>query len=1214
MGARASVVKCKAHHHHHHHHQSSVLLTETQFRHLVEVCKLFRDKDETQCFIANNITSWPVSRLTMQKIYTSYCLYNNGYSAAAAGLNDDEDEASSARETMLHDCVTKTLLNTLNKHCPDIKQLPVLFAEVTNTLMHEVYLAAKMACNSYLKQVINVTSRQDLDQFHHHELVERSKMVVTTCPERITSSINWTAPQDKPSFQRIKKVLADDQAAFSKFHKDQFVIQEGESENYAAAVAQCKLQFVKHCNAQVQFYKAFLHNVWENQTETCARIVLLTQELNPKYANVYTATGSVVKEDKCYALFISTEQKIFTDINKKLKPRQPVQNVVELLWITYDTKPMFDAVMHGVQKSINVADNVRTGGVTYHAAPPKKVVRIIEKLCLHPSAHEALESGHVDSLDASRILDTTRGMFICSTMSHARQVILTLQEFHCVGMITLERSKNRFAVPSAGGWMDCLINLRMPNGHVCEVQIVHRQLLTIRSELGAHASYATYRTGSEVLESIGCEGAVQGPTAMKRMLAEQVMKLCVDSDGSPVDISLKDIDLSATKFGDVLEPTIAADEQRLYAFPPLVQLDLSQVSHIAGFQKEYPRENLLVAFLLKAGIHGVHCKSKHCSEVVESLSALQMKTVDLLSRTMDAHSDWIRSVSFSCDGKLLASASQDKTVKVWNPKDCGLIWILEGHTDYVVSVSFSYDSKILASASNDQTLMLWKMEDGSLIRTLKGHTNHVKSVSFSPDDKLLISASLDKTAKLWNTENGSLIRTFEGHMNSWSSTFNHDGKILVFSSNQTVNLWDIKNSSLIQALEGHNGMVTTVSFSNDGKVLASASEDRTVRLWKPEDGSLLQILEGHNSWVMAVSFSHNGKLLASASMDKTVKLWNVADGRLIMGLDGHTGSVLSVSFHPDCKLLASASEDATIKLWNIEDRSLITRTFKGHNEHILHIDFSANGKTLAGASVDGTVKLWNTENNNLVQVLEGHAAMVVSVSFSFDEKVIASASLDKTVKLWNLEDGSLIWTLEGHTDHVFTVSFSPDNQLLASAGADTSVKFWNKENGSLIRTLDGHDSHISCVLFSCDSQLLASASVDTTVKLWNTRDGSLIRILEGHTDQVTSASFSPNNGLLVSASFDKTLKLWNAEDGSLIWTLEGHLWAVTYATFSPDGRLLASASVDKTVRLWKVEDGSLLRTLTGHTAIIQSISFSPDGKFLACALADKTVKLITLIS
>ncbi|MBP5975198.1 hypothetical protein HW132_21280 [Brasilonema sp. CT11] len=402
-------------------------------------------------------------------------------------------------------------------------------------------------------------------------------------------------------------------------------------------------------------------------------------------------------------------------------------------------------------------------------------------------------------------------------------------------------------------------------------------------------------------------------------------------------------------------------------------------------------------------------------------------------------------------------------------------------------------------------------------------------------------------------------------------------------------------------LEGHSTAVSGLSFSPDGKMIASASTDNTVKLWSV-DGRLLKTLNGHSDPVWGVSFSPDSKTLASASHDKTVKLWSV-DGQLLKTLNGHSAEVYGVSFSPDGKTLASASSDKTVKLWSVDGQLL--KTLNGHSDPVWGVSFSPDGKTLASASLDKTVRLWNLRGQ-LLKTLSGHSNGVNGVSFSPDGKTLASASLDNTVRLWNLQ-GQLLKTLSGHSAEVYGVSFSPDGKTIASASSDKTVRLWNLQ-GQLLKTLSGHSNEVYGVSFSPDGKTIASASLDKTVRLWNLQ-GQLLKTFS-HSNEVWGVSFSPDGKTIASASLDNTVRLWNLQ-GQLLKTLSGHSAEVYGVSFSPDGKTIASASLDKTVRLWNLQ-GQLLKTLSGHSDWLSGVSFSPDGKTLASTSYDKTVILWNL--
>jgi WD40 repeat protein len=547
------------------------------------------------------------------------------------------------------------------------------------------------------------------------------------------------------------------------------------------------------------------------------------------------------------------------------------------------------------------------------------------------------------------------------------------------------------------------------------------------------------------------------------------------------------------------------------------------------------------------------------------------------------HSGTINAAAFSPDAQMLATASDDGTVRVWSTlagTESGLT--LRGHDNRVWSVAFSPDGSRIASGDEDGVVRLWDARSGTALGVLKGHRLRVFALGFSPDGRTLASGSDDQTLILWDI--ATLARrvlppmSHDGAVSTLA--FSPDGHwIAAGSADRSIRLWDAATGKARgEPWRGHDGRIWSVAFSPDASTLASGAEDHTVRLWEVASGHAFgSPLLGHKARVWRVAFSKDGNHLWSTSADGTFMRWFVMPPQQI--LQEHGSTVRSIAVSPDDRLLAAGSDDALIRLWDlsagIEQASVLNvPPLNGHRGSVTSVAFDPTGHRLASASEDGTVRLWSVKDwQPIGTALDGKGGNVWTVAFSPNGATLASGSADGGVRLWDSGRGVLRTApLMGHKDRVWSVAFSPSGTTLASGGDDARVRLWQlaQEQVTAGAILRGHSQRVLGLAFSPDGTRLASASEDASVELWSLageRNQSMP--LVGHDEAVHTVAFSPDGKILASGSDDATIRWWNALTGEPVGApIRGQASAVTSVVFAAGGRTLLAASEDGMIRGW----------------------------------------------
>jgi WD40 repeat protein/energy-coupling factor transporter ATP-binding protein EcfA2 len=612
---------------------------------------------------------------------------------------------------------------------------------------------------------------------------------------------------------------------------------------------------------------------------------------------------------------------------------------------------------------------------------------------------------------------------------------------------------------------------------------------------------------------------------------------------------------------------------------------------------------------------------------------------------LTGHTGMVLAVAFRDDGRVLATAGVDHTVRLWDVSDTYHPTALATLTGDVVAMDFSPDGRTLAMASTDQLVRLWDVADVRQPRASATLGRRmVYSVAFSPDGRTLVTTGSDQVARLWDvtdTRHPAELAPLTGHAGAvYSAAFSPDGHTLATAgADQLVRLWDVtdlRSPRERATLTGHTDTVWSVAFSPDGRTLATASWDHTARLWDVADPGHAHesaTLTGHTSLVLPVAFSPDGRILATAGADNRTRLWDVSDPRHpgeLPTFAGDIDAVRALAFSPDGRTLVTADGDDTARLVRLSD--IVPA---GHTDAVNGIAFSPDGRLLATADQDHTARLLDVSDSyhpRELATLANGADPVLAVAFSPGGRTLATTGTGRettVTRLWDVSDPrnpKELVTLTGSGRVFASVAFSPDGHILAAAGghATTEIMLWDvseprrpRELGTL--TGKAGDGFLS-VAFSPNGRALATANESGISQVWDVSDARHPRqrtMLIGHTDAVSSVVFGPDNHTLATASLDHTVRLSDISDARHprdLAILTGHADAASLVAFSPDGHALAVGGGDKdrTARLWDISYAHRpreLATLTGHTDSITFVAFSPGGHILATASADHTVRL-----
>ncbi len=445
---------------------------------------------------------------------------------------------------------------------------------------------------------------------------------------------------------------------------------------------------------------------------------------------------------------------------------------------------------------------------------------------------------------------------------------------------------------------------------------------------------------------------------------------------------------------------------------------------------------------------------------------------------------FIRDVEFSPDGTRIAattwSGASGGTARFYAADTGEEVQRIYAHRDTIANLEFAPDGALLATASRDQSVRLWDIDKGVLVTSYVGLGDRIQDIEFSPDGETLLIGlgeagnypdgsdnPADSSAYLWDLRNRTQTQVYTGHSNwAWAADISPGGSLIASGSgplffpaslddlDASVRIWDAKTGRQAIAMQGHTHTVDSVKFLPDGQHLLSASWDGTMRLWDLGTGREAQRYkipyESGSSppRVYMVELLPGGEQFVSGSQDGVIRLWDIASGEVLREYHGHSAQVNGVHISDDGAWMASASggwdsngDDNTVRLWDVATGELL-KTFAGHTHFVNYARIAPNKAFIISTSWDGSVRMWDPATGEELKQFIGHTGNTFGIAITADSATMLTASSDTTVRLWDIASGEELNRYEQHSDWVQEIVFSPDESFAVSASQDFTLRRW----------------------------------------------------------------------------------------------------------------------------------------------------------------------------
>lgn len=618
------------------------------------------------------------------------------------------------------------------------------------------------------------------------------------------------------------------------------------------------------------------------------------------------------------------------------------------------------------------------------------------------------------------------------------------------------------------------------------------------------------------------------------------------------------------------------------------------------------------------------------------ISVLSAQSV-LQTVVQQGHNAAVKAAVTSNNKKFVATASRDKSVKIWDAATGMEIYTLFGHTHTVNDVQFSPNDMYLATSSADNTVALWSLSEGKMIWQSRDHRKYSTAVSFSADGKWMAYGGYYDSLYVISVPTGKEIVKLpadadQGSGYGISLTFSPDNKWLaVGEDNKTVRIYATNNWTesikLAPAQGWCGGCGTDIAFSEDSKFLAKMSHNEPAQIYSFDTKKTHALYAEESDDLYGIYIANQKIVLAH---DSLLKVYSLSDFKLKSIVSTKKWQIQSVHVADENAAWLALSDNKVVKMnimtgdviqtlegfamvkdnggLNYDPESYWERHIANYIKYKNKISLSANEQYIYTGKIGKQIIGWNATTGAPDIEWSNHEKAVLAIQTSKDGKYTVAADGAGYVYVRDAASGKLLKSFKAHREPIFDISIHPNGTQIATASWDATIKIWNWEEGVMESLIDLDNQSAYTLSYTPDGLYLVVGQLNNTLSLLEPDSKKVVRTFVGHTGIISSIRFGKDRNQLVTSSWDGTTRSWELSSGMMLQKFKSAQGKVHAAVFMSNNTKIITAGEDRMIRIWNVADGKLVLKLSGHNSEITDLQISADNKLLYSYSVDGVMK------